>query len=444
MCTLIIQKFVFGIFLGKPAHFLEVNSPDWAPTLNMGYEMSASSNATRSSRYERLLKRTEAADTTEKVIREEQEILHVEQEIQMCNEALTNTFTSSEITTASETSVIEGVYVQTNISENYITSLEEEVLKKNEEIENLRSTLCKCTWTEDSFKDNNKKLKYYTGLPSMEVFSLVLGQISDALSKLFTLKLSNFQKLLLTLMKLRHNTSFTGLGYRFNITGNTARRIFERVIIYLEYSFRYFIHWPDRECLTASMPACFKKRFGNKVTVIIDCFEIGTEKPSSIRGKALTFSHYKNRNTVKYLIGITPQGYISFISDGWGGRTSDKEITDKCGILENLLPGDVVLADRGFTVHELVSLHHAFLKVPDFTRGKKKLHPKEVENTREIATVRIHVERVIGTIRNKCKILNGPIPISLLNVEYCNKSFFDYVVKVCCIIVNLCDNVVPL
>ena len=30
------------------------------------------------------------------------------------------------------------------------------------------------------------------------------------------------------------------------------------------------------------------------------------------------------------------------------GRVPDKVITEKCGILDNLLPGDIVLADRVF------------------------------------------------------------------------------------------------
>ena len=44
--------------------------------------------------------------------------------------------------------------------------------------------------------------------------------------------------------------------------------------------------------------------------------------------KAVTWSTYKHHNTVKYLISITPQGTVSFISKGYGGRASDKYIAE--------------------------------------------------------------------------------------------------------------------
>lgn len=144
------------------------------------------------------------------------------------------------------------------------------------------------------------------------------------------------------------------------------------------------------------MPRSFFTTFGNNVAVIIDCFEIGIEKPSSLKAKAQTWSSYKNKNTIKYLIAITPQGVISYISQGWGGRTSDKYITENSNFLNKLLPGDVVLADRGFTISESVEFDCATLKIPAFTKGVPQLHPYSIEETRKIASVRIHVERIIG------------------------------------------------
>ena len=73
-----------------------------------------------------------------------------------------------------------------------------------------------------------------------------------------------------------------------------------------------------------------------------DCFEIFIERPSGLEARAKTWSSYKHHNTVTFLIGITPQGAISFLSNGWG--VSDKYLTENSGFLNNLIPGDVVLA----------------------------------------------------------------------------------------------------
>ena len=69
-----------------------------------------------------------------------------------------------------------------------------------------------------------------------------------------------------------------------------------------------------------------------------------------------------------------------------------------CGILIYITPGDVILADRGFNIADSVGMHQAKLHIPAFTRGKKQLTALEVENTRTIANVRIHVKRVIGCV----------------------------------------------
>ena len=45
---------------------------------------------------------------------------------------------------------------------------------------------------------------------------------------------------------------------------------------------------------------------------------------------------------------------MSYISEGWGGKTSDKYITEHCSPLQNLVPGDTILADRGFNIEESV------------------------------------------------------------------------------------------
>ena len=99
------------------------------------------------------------------------------------------------------------------------------------------------------------------------------------------------------------------------------------------------------------------------------------------------------------LLGIATQGVVSFVSEAWGGRVSDKYLTNNSGFFNYLLPRDVVLADCGFDIGGSVGMMQARLHIPAFTKGKEQLELSEVERTRTIANVCIHVERVIGAVR---------------------------------------------
>jgi len=64
------------------------------------------------------------------------------------------------------------------------------------------------------------------------------------------------------------------------------------------------------------MPMCFKYAFGNKVTVIIDCFEVFTEKPTNLLARARTFNSYKHQH-YKNINRHHPSRI--YISEAWGG-----------------------------------------------------------------------------------------------------------------------------
>lgn len=100
---------------------------------------------------------------------------------------------------------------------------------------------------------------------------------------------------------------------------------------------KFLIVWPEREILRKTLPMDFRKHCP-KCVAIIDCFELFIDRPSDLMARAQTYSSYKHHNTVKFLIAVTPQGSVSYISDGWGGRVSDKHITENSDLLQNLLP----------------------------------------------------------------------------------------------------------
>ena len=238
-------------------------------------------------------------------------------------------------------------------------------------------------FSEASLKSDDSFVLYYTGLTNYQTQTETRAT-----------KLTPFQQFLVVLIMLRHDIGLKDLAYRFGVSMSTVSRTILRWLTLKDIILRPVLLWPDREDLRKSMPLCFQASFGKKVAIIIDCFEVFIERLSILLAREQTWSSYKHHNTVKVLLGIAPQGVVSFISEAWGGRVGDKYLTEHSGLLSKLLPGDV-LADRGVDISESMGMMQARLYIPAFTKWKNQLSALEVEETRHIANVRIHVERVM-------------------------------------------------
>lgn len=79
------------------------------------------------------------------------------------------------------------------------------------------------------------------------------------------------------------------------------------------------------------------------------------------------------------------------------------------------------MADRGFEIQDLLVLKKASLNIPPFMRCKDQLDLDEEDEKRQIASVRIHVERAIERIKN-FSILRQIIPNTM--AEDINKTKF--------------------
>ena len=110
---------------------------------------------------------------------------------------------------------------------------------------------------------------------------------------------------------------------------------------------------------------------------------------------------------------------------------SDKHLTENCGMLKKLLPGDIVLVDRTFDIAESVGTMKARLHIPAFTKGKDQLSAAEAEETRTIVNVRIHVERVIGMVWKKYSLLLPDLVMIKQGEE------IDCTVRICCALTNV-------
>ena len=105
----------------------------------------------------------------------------------------------------------------------------------------------------------------------------------------------------------------------------------------------------------------------------------------------------KHYNRFKFLVGITPTGFITFLTSCYGARASERFITRAIGFYD-LLDGYDVMADGDFQVQEDLLLNFCRLIVPPGARVKSQITKSEVKKTKEAANLRIHVKREINRI----------------------------------------------
>ena len=158
-----------------------------------------------------------------------------------------------------------------------------------------------------------------------------------------------------------------------------------------------------------NMPRQFREKYPS-TRVIIDATEIFVEQPQLPELQKMTFSSYKNHNTFKALVGISPDGAITFVSSLYPGCISDKELTRKSSILDLLEERDSVMADRGFEIEEDLMFIGVRLNIPPFLRGKEQLSENELVSTRRIASLRTHVERAMERIKNFIYLIGSYLP----------------------------------
>ena len=183
--------------------------------------------------------------------------------------------------------------------------------------------------------------------------------------------------------------------------------MFTTWILFLSKELRILFPFPSRKQTVQWMPKCFNN-FRN-TRIIIDCYEVECQRPSGLMNSSVTYSQYKSRNTWKILVGCTPAGLVSFVSEAWGGRISDKELTEKSGLLDLLECGDAIMANKGFDIQETIAKRNPLEHSSSLGIQTKQMPALDIERTRRIAELRIHVERVIGRGR-RFEILNHKFP----------------------------------
>ncbi|XP_077520323.1 uncharacterized protein LOC144130217 [Amblyomma americanum] len=276
---------------------------------------------------------------------------------------------------------------------------------------------------EELVKDE-KKLRYYTGFTSSERLEAFWSFLEPDAKRLqfWQMKETNSEdrkfilplktQLVLVLMRLRLGLDGLDLAYRFGVSKTTVSRMWATWLDFLDNRLCQVPTWMPPELCDKYRPKAFSDKGYTTVDGILDCTEIFIETPSSFRVQSETYSTYKKHNTAKGLVVCSPNGFVTFVSDLAPGRVSDKALTNSSGVLEKFAPGRSVMADRGFTIEEECKQRSLDLNIPPFLEGRPQLSEEDENETRLIASVRIHVERVIRRIKTY-RILSQVFPNSM-------------------------------
>lgn len=312
-----------------------------------------------------------------------------------------------------------------------------------DKLESENATLSSRIFNIDRF-NQDQDLAFYTGFPNMRTYDVILEYLdpgtdcenirskekaNENVSEDFydqesdqntgykrgrKNKIKPSDQFFIVMCRLRRGFSELHLAHLYGVAQSTISRIFVNWINFMYLKFGQICIWPSKQVVTETMPAVFTEKYPN-TRVIIDCTEVRCEMPSSLLLNTELFSSYKNHVTLKALVGISPNGAITFISQLYTGSISDREIVTRSGFLaQEFDDGDCVMADKGFQIQDILPLG-VTLNIPPFLGGDGQMSPEDVIKTQQIASVRIHVERAINKIKN-FHMWDRVIPLSMFGL----------------------------
>lgn len=277
------------------------------------------------------------------------------------------------------------------------------------------------TFSYRTLKSNSVQFKYFTGLKISQFESLYIfldESVMDSLkyvrnaddytpniqplsSKRKKQTWSNKDRLCMTLVRLRRGFTLDELSYFCGASKSKLSAIFYTWIQFMYYQMikiRTEVFEGSRNL--KKVPLSFQNFEGNNITIVLDATEIIMQMPTNFKQQGNTFSNYKHANTVKFLVGICPSGAITYVSEGFEGAISDRQLFENCDLKTFLKENDTVMADRGFLIHDLANELHIKLYTPPLLMGRSRLTAEEELLTKKIARSRVHVERAISRIKS--------------------------------------------
>lgn len=338
-------------------------------------------------------------------------------------------FNSKNIECEPETSIVDNEIRQDNIASD---SNIKEKNKSNEKLfqdKSIQVTSGDFKVSFCSFIKTDQDLITMCNIRNFKILDELSCLVDEAYPPSRKTLLNTREKIILTTAKLKLDIAFSALAILFNqVSEVTIRNVFYDTVKKLASVLQSVVTRVTKEEIERNMPKCFQNF--KATTSVLDCTEIKIQKPKCLKCRIKLYSHYKGDLTVKFMTEVTPAGIIVFVSESFGGRASDKCIFNYSGILQNLeSTRDAIMVDKGFLINEECLEKRIKLIRPPFLKNKQQLSEEEAFLNREIASARVHVERMNQRIK-QFQLLNNKLPWYFIN-------YIDDIFLICCGLANL-------
>lgn len=117
-----------------------------------------------------------------------------------------------------------------NDTQLYVSRLHSIILTQAEMIDELKEKLKKYKFNVESFRNENVKTRYYTGIMEFNKLKELYKRLEPHIQRHGVNLLTKSEMFILTLMKLQLKLQFTDLAYRYDISPLTARRTFNHIV----------------------------------------------------------------------------------------------------------------------------------------------------------------------------------------------------------------------
>lgn len=190
------------------------------------------------------------------------------------------------------------------------------------------------------------------------------------------------------------------LAHRFRIHKSTVDRIIKTWGHFLYTVLGSVNIWMSEADVQATMPDDFQEYADTHV--VLNCTELRCQTTSS-------FQHQSEHCTFKGLIGMAPNGAVTFVSRLYAASVSNNEIVKQCGIVPLLTPTMAVMANDGFLEEDSVPCK---VYTPAFLSQRAQTPEPEGADTQSVAKLRAHVECLFRRVK-EYKMFSSVIPLSL-------------------------------